>query len=146
MYEYLMEGYGITRFSGVYYGQSSSQIGPVRSARLINYYMGALYDAGLVCSGASDAVRYLLKHEAPFPYLDIDLDDPSNARYSVSIGSDYRTRLRTGTDKLRQWLADWGVEKPASIRGFTFGGCTRRRRAGTSISIAYPNGQAAIPL
>ncbi len=44
VYEYLMEGYGITRFSAIYYGQPSSQIGPVRSARLINYYMGALYD------------------------------------------------------------------------------------------------------
>jgi hypothetical protein len=143
MYEYLMEGYGITRFSGVYYGQPSGQIGPVRSARLINYYMGALYDAGLVCSGASDRVRYMLKHEAPFPYLDIDLDDPSNARYSVSIGSDYRTRLRTATDKLRLWLADWGVEKPASIRGFTFGDAPGGGAPATSINIPYPNGQAS---
>ncbi|MFN2202921.1 MAG: DUF3048 domain-containing protein [Caldilineaceae bacterium] len=143
MYEYLMEGYGITRFSGIYFGGSTSQIGPVRSARLINYYMGALYDAGLVCSGASDQVRYLLKHEAPFPYLDIDLDDPSNARYSVSIGTDYRTRLRTGTEKLRRWLADWGVEKPAAIRGFTFGKAPSGGEPGTSISIPYPNGQAA---
>ncbi len=143
MYEYLMEGYGITRFSGVYYGQPASQIGPVRSARLINYYMGALYDAGLVCSGASDKVRYALKHQAPFPYLDIDLDDPSNARYSDSVGSDYRTRLRTSTDRLRKWLADWGVEKPASIRGFTFGGVPDGGAPATSVNIPYPNGQAA---
>ena len=76
-----MEGYGITRFSAIFYGTEAAQIGPVRSARLINYYMGALYDAGLICSGASDRVRYSLKHDAPFPYMDIDLDDPSNARY-----------------------------------------------------------------
>lgn len=143
MYEYLMEGYGITRFSAIYYGGTSGQIGPVRSARLINYYMGALYDAGLVCSGASDAVRYALKHQAPFPYLDIDLDDPSNTRYSVSIGSDYRTRLRTATDSLRKWLADWGVEKPAAIRGFTFGGVPGGGATATSISIPYPNGQVS---
>ena len=67
MYEYLMEGYGITRYSAIFYGEPSGQIGPVRSARLINYYMGALYDAGLACSGASDQVRYALKHQAPFP-------------------------------------------------------------------------------
>ena len=121
VYEYVMEGYGITRFSALFYGTPSGQIGPVRSARLINYYMGALYDAGLACSGASDQVRYLLKHQAPFPYMDIDLDDPSNSRYSVSIGSDYRTRLRTSADKLSRWLAEWGVDQPASIRGFTFG-------------------------
>ncbi|MCB0080816.1 MAG: DUF3048 domain-containing protein, partial [Caldilineaceae bacterium] len=143
MYEYLMEGYGITRFSGIFYGEDVGQIGPVRSARLINYYMGALYDAGLACSGASDAVRYLLKHEAPFPYMDVDLDDPSNTRYSVSIGSDYRTRLRTSTGQLRQWLADWGVEKAPSIRGFTFGNAPGGGVPATSISIPYPGGSAS---
>lgn len=140
VYEYLMEGYGITRFSAIYYGQSAPQIGPVRSARFINYFMGALYDAGLTCSGASDAVRYALKHQAPFPYMDIDLDDASNVRYSDSIGTDYRTRLRTATDRLRLWLADWGVEQPASIRGFTFGDMPAGGAPATTISIPYPGG------
>lgn len=140
IYEYLMEGYGITRFSALFYGEESSQIGPVRSARLVNYYMGALYDAGLACSGASDQVRYLLKHEAPFPYMDVDLDDPSNNRYSVSIGSDYRTRLRTSTGGLRRWLADWGVEKAPNVRGFTFGGPPGGGVPANGISIPYPSG------
>jgi hypothetical protein len=140
VYEYLMEGYGITRFSAIFYGSDAGQVGPVRSARLINYYMGGLYDAGLVCSGASDPVRYSLKHEAPFPYMDIDLDDASNTRYSVSIGSDYRTRLRTDTSQLHRWLADWGVEKPAALRGFTFGNLPGGGAPATSISIPYPSG------
>ena len=139
MYEYLMEGFGITRYSGVFYGDTVGQIGPVRSARLINYYMGALYNAGLACSGASDQVRFTLKHESPFPYMDIDLDDPSNTRYSVSIGQDYRTRLRTATDQLRRWLAEWGAEEPARLRGFTFGDAGGGSPA-SSISIPYPSG------
>ncbi|MBX3015887.1 MAG: DUF3048 domain-containing protein [Caldilineaceae bacterium] len=138
VYEYLMEGYGITRFSALFYGEESSQIGPIRSARLINYYLGALYDAGLACSGASDQVRYTLKHEAPFPYLDIDLDDPSNARYSASIGSDYRTRLRTSTGGLRRWLGEWGVEKAPNVRGYTFGGVPNGGVPATTIAIPYP--------
>ena len=137
MYEYLMEGLGITRFSGVYYGDEAAQIGPVRSARLINYYLGALYNAGTVASGASNGVRYTLKHEAPFPYLDIDLDDPSQTRYSVSIGGDYRTRMRTSTAGARRWLAEWGVEGPTSVRGFTFGAAPAGSPA-TNISIPYP--------
>lgn len=144
MYEYLMEGYGITRFSGVYYGEESGQIGPMRSARLINYYMGSLYDAGLACSGASDQVRYMLKHQAPFPYLDIDLDDPSNTRYSTNVGTDYRTRLRTSTGQLRTWLADWGVEKPASIRGFTFGERPGGGATATSITVPYPSSSRSV--
>ncbi|MEZ4619486.1 MAG: DUF3048 domain-containing protein [Caldilineaceae bacterium] len=140
LYEYLMEGYGITRFSAIFYGDSATQIGPVRSARLINYYMGALYDAGLVCSGASDQVRYSLKHEAPFPYLDIDLDDPSNSRYSTSIGTDYRTRLRTSTEGAHRWLMDWGSEKTPSLRGFTFGAVAGGGEPAGRIDIPYPRG------
>ena len=143
MYEYLMEGYGITRFSGVFYGDDVAQIGPVRSARLINYYMGALFEAGLACSGASDRVRYTLKEEAPFPYMDIDLDDPSNARYSVSVGSDYRTRLRTSSAGLRRWLADWGVEQPAAVRGFSFGATPEGGVPATTVNIPYPRATAS---
>ncbi|NJN82193.1 MAG: hypothetical protein HC802_07890 [Caldilineaceae bacterium] len=56
----------------------------------------------------------------------------------MSIGSDYRTRLRTGVDKLRRWLADWGVEKPANLRGFTFGATPGGGAPATSIAIPYP--------
>lgn len=143
VYEYLMEGYGITRFSAIFYGEEAGQIGPVRSARLINYYMGALYGAGLICSGASDQVRYSLKHEAPFPYMDIDLDDPSNSRYSVSIGSDYRTRLRTSTAGGRRWLADWGVEQAPNLRGFTFGSLSGGGSPAQAVNIPYPYGSTA---
>lgn len=138
VYEYLMEGFGITRFSAIFYGQDSDAIGPVRSARLVNLYLGALYDAGLACSGASDQVRFALKNDAPFPYLDIDLDDPSNNRYTASVGSDYRTRLRTSTAGLRKWLADWGVEKAPSLRGFTFGSVPAGGAPATSVNIPYP--------
>ena len=121
MYEYFMEGFYITRFSGIFFGETTERIGPVRSARLVNYYLASLYDSPLACSGASDRVRYTLKTEAPFPYLDIDLDDRSNSLYTESVGNDYRTRVRTSTDYLRQWLQDWAAERAATIRGFTFG-------------------------
>jgi hypothetical protein len=121
MYEYFMEGFYITRFSAIYFGQTTETIGPVRSARLVNFYLASLYDSPLACSGASDRVRYILKTGAPFPYLDIDLDDRSNSLYTESVGNDYRTRVRTSTDSLRQWLQDWAEERAANIRGFTFG-------------------------
>lgn len=138
LYDYLMEGFSITRFSAVYYGEGSERIGPVRSARLINYYLGALYDAGLVCSGASDRVRYILKNDAPFPYLDIDLDDPSNSRYTFSLGSDYRTRLQARTSGFRAWLADTGTEKAPILRGFTFGGVPGGGAPAGQVNIPFP--------
>ncbi len=140
MYEFLMEGLSLTRFSAVYYGADSEVIGPVRSARLLNYYLGALYDAGLFCSGASDGVRYQLKNNNTlFPYLDLDLDDPESTRYARSVGNDYRTRLRTSSEMLRLWLADWAVERAPSIQGFTFGGSAAGGASANSIRIPYPS-------
>ena len=140
MYEFLMEGLSLTRFSAVYYGADSEEIGPIRSARLFNYYLGALYDAGLLCSGASDGVRYQLKNNNQlFPYLDLDLDDPESTLYARSIGNDYRTRLRTSSEMLRLWLADWAVERAPSIQGFTFGGPAPGGASANSIRIPYPS-------
>ena len=140
MYEYLMEGFSLTRFSAVFYGSDSEQIGPVRSARLINYFLGALYDAGLFCSGASDDIRYLLKNEnSLFPYLDVDLDDPESTRYSHSVGNDYRTRLRTSSQMLRRWLADWFVERAPSLQGFVFGNPAAGGTSANLIQIPYPS-------
>lgn len=143
MYEYFMEGYSITRFSGVFYGQSPVRIGPVRSARLINYYLGALYNAPLFCSGASDQVRYMLKNQSPFPYLDIDLDDPNNRHFSDSIGTDYRTRLNTSGPYLQSWKKDWEIEEPANIRGFTFGDLPAGGQPATEIAIPYTKATGA---
>ena len=139
MYEYLMEGYSITRFSGIFLAEAVPQIGPVRSARLVNFYMGALYDAPLFCSGASDQVRFILKNEAPFPYLDVDLDDPANNKYTASIGQDYRTRVRTGTEGLRRWLVDWVEDRAGQIRGFTFGSVPAGGLPAETLVIPYPN-------
>lgn len=137
MYEYIMEGYSITRFSGIFFGTPPAQIGPIRSARLVNYYMGALYNAPLMCSGASDDVRYLLKNFAPFAYLDIDLDDPSNRLYTDNVGNDYRTRLRVGATGLKNWLANWDIA-PAGLRGFTFGDAPGSGEPAAAIHIDYP--------
>ena len=140
MYEYLMEGFSLTRYSAIFYGADSEQIGPVRSARLVNYYLGALYDAGLVCSGASDGIRYQLKNNNPlFPYLDMDLDDPESTRYSLSVGNDYRTRLRTSSEMVRLWLTDWFVARAPSLQGFTFGGPAAGGVSANSIQIPYPS-------
>ena len=128
MYEFLMEGFSLTRFSGVFYGADSEEIGPVRSARLINYYMGALFDAGVYCSGASDGVRYQLKNNnSLFPYLDLDLDDPESTRYARSVGNDYRTRLRTSSEMLRLLAGRLGRRAGAVAAGLYLWQPGRRR-------------------
>lgn len=142
VYEYIVDGFTMTRITAMYQSRSASRVGPVRSARLPNIWMTYMYDGVLACSGGSDEVRYLLKNEVGFPYLDADVDDPSNSVYFQSIGNDYRTRLQTSTDGVRRWLADQGLTKEWSRPGFEFSPEPPPGAAGTAtvIRIPYPGG------
>jgi hypothetical protein len=138
VYEYVMEGLAVTRYTAVFLGRESERIGPVRSARLINLYLTPQYGGALAASGAGDDVRWWLKNKMPAPYLDIDLDDPGNNVYSFSLGSDYRTRMQTSTAKLRQWLTDWGVDQDPQLSGFAFSETAPAGAPAGSANIDYP--------
>jgi len=138
VYEFIMEGRAVTRFTAVFLAGESEQIGPVRSARLINFYLTPQYGGALVASGAGQDVRWWLKHKMAAPYLDIDLDDPGNNVYSYSLGTDYRTRMQTSTDRLRRWLTDWDVESAPKLPGFLFSDTTPSGASGQSVTIDFP--------
>lgn len=144
VYEYIVDGFTITRLTAMYQSQDAARVGPVRSARMPNVWMTYMYDGVLACSGGSDEVRYLLKNEVGFPYLDADIDDPSNNRYFQSIGTDYRTRMQASTDGVRRWLADNGLTKDWSRPGFQFSETPPPNAAGVAsdIQIPYPGGNS----
>lgn len=83
IFEHITEA-GITRFTMIVYGKNAPDVGPIRSARLIDLELPAMYDSALIYSGSSDGVRQRL------------------------LGSDFRPRIifpvepgyyRTGADK-----------------------------------------------
>ena len=55
VYEHTTEGY-ITRFTAIFYGHTPERVGPIRSARLIDIELPAMYDAALFYSGSSTGV------------------------------------------------------------------------------------------
>ncbi|MDX1413894.1 MAG: DUF3048 domain-containing protein [Candidatus Promineifilaceae bacterium] len=55
VFEHPTEG-AITRFTAIIYSRTPAKIGPIRSARLIDVEIPAMYDAGLAYSGASIGV------------------------------------------------------------------------------------------
>ena len=59
VFEHLAEG--VTRFSALFHSQTPEQVGPVRSARLIDTYLAEMYDAALCFSGASIGVSERLE-------------------------------------------------------------------------------------
>lgn len=142
VYEYIVDGFTVTRLTALFQSQSVERVGPVRSARMPNIWMTYMYDGALACSGGSDEIRYLLKNEVGFPYLDADIDDPSNNVYFFSLGSDYRTRMQTSTEGVRRWLDDTGKDKEWSRPGFDFSDTPPGNEAGTAtaIRIPYPGG------
>lgn len=144
VYEYIVDGFTGTRLTALYQSQAVERVGPVRSARYPNIWMTYMYDGVLACSGGSDQIRYLLKNEVGFPYLDADIDDPSNNRYIFSIGSDYRTRMQIGTDGVRRWLSDNQLQKEWFRPGFPFSQDPPAHSAGQAsvITIAYPGGNS----
>ncbi len=144
VYEYIVDGFIMTRITAMYQSHAASRIGPVRSARMPNIWMTYMYDGALACSGGSDEIRYMLRKEVGFPYLDADLDDPSNTVYFQNLGTDYRTRLQMSTDGMRRWLADKGLGKEWNRPGFDFSDATPGGAAGsaTVITINYPGGNS----
>jgi hypothetical protein len=55
VFEHVTEG-PITRFAAIFYSQAPPDIGPIRSARLLDAEIPAMYDAALVFSGAHPEV------------------------------------------------------------------------------------------
>lgn len=146
VYEYIVDGFSLTRLTAMYQSQDAQRVGPVRSARYPNIWMVQMYGGALACSGGSDQIRYLLKNEVGFPYLDADIDDPSNNRYFTNLGTDYRTRLQARTDGVRQWLADQGIKTDWNLPGFAFNPQAPAGAAGpgTTIKISYPGGNDVV--
>lgn len=105
-YEYIVDGFHLTRLTTLYQSIPAREIGPVRSARWPNIHTTYMFDGILACSGGSDGIRYLLKNEVGFPYLDADSEDPESVTYFYSVGDNYRTRLRTSIDRVRRWMTD----------------------------------------
>ncbi len=145
VYEYIMEGGAVTRFSLVFLANESERIGPMRSGRLVNFYLTPQYGGALAVSGAQGQVNWFLTFKMGAPYLNIDLDDPSNLKYSFSIWGlnpdptrEYETRLWTSTGKLRRWLADKKAEQDPQLRGFPFSEQAPSGALGKSVAVPFP--------
>ncbi len=59
LYEHVTEGH-LTRFTAIFYGTAPETIGPIRSARLIDLELPAMYDAALCFSGAGTGIYHEL--------------------------------------------------------------------------------------
>lgn len=113
VFEHTAEG-NITRFTLILYGNDVAQVGPIRSARLIDVELPAIYDAALAFSGASVGVNQRL-NASDFASRIIRSNDPGYFR----TGEDkpFEHTLYGRPDIFRQGLEAAGLNTLPSFNG-----------------------------
>ena len=113
VFEHTAEG-NITRFTLIVYGQDVDQVGPIRSARLIDVELPAMYDAALAFSGASVGVNQRL-NASDFASHIIRSADPGYFR----TGEDkpFEHTLYGRPDIFRQGLEALGLNTAPNFNG-----------------------------
>ena len=134
VYEEIMDGWTVTRFTALYLDQNVERMRPVRSARLSSLAIVPQYEAALVHSGASDHIRWLIS-QASF----VDLDEYFHPEpYSIMEGYDWRGRMYTSVERIHEYLVQNGLEHETLIEGYTFDPLLPEGQEATAVHIPYP--------
>jgi hypothetical protein len=123
IFEHYNEGWFATRWTGVYLGKDPQRVGPVRSGRLIDLEIPAIYKAVLACSGFSNGVLAIVK--------DFDIYPDWVASPSVGVGAPvfYRDYTRdvalehtmySSPALVREWAAERNVGGRQELEGMLF--------------------------
>jgi len=123
IFEHYNEGWFATRWTAIYLGKDPERVGPVRSGRLIDLELPAIYKSVLACSGFSNGVLALVQ--------DSDLYPDRVASPSVGVGEPvfYRDFSRdvplehtmySSPVLVRNWAAARGVTGTQELKGMLF--------------------------
>ncbi|MGC9521789.1 MAG: DUF3048 domain-containing protein [Anaerolineae bacterium] len=115
VFEHFAEG-GITRFTAVFYGQEPETVGSVRSGRLIDLEVPAMYHALFGYSGSSAGVKNRIRNSDLFPdYIaapDFGVGTPYFYRVPQA-GKAFEHTLFTNPEVLRDLAEERGInERP----------------------------------
>jgi len=133
VFEELMEGYSVTRFTALYLAADAERIRPIRSARLSSLQIVPMFDAVLVHSGASDPIRWLISQE---DFTDLDqffYPEP----YGILAGYDWRGRMYTSVEAVHAFLDKNGWEAKPAITPLPFDASVPEGSPARSVSIPY---------
>lgn len=135
VYEEVMDGWGVTRYTAIFWSQDAPMVRPVRSARLLSIDLAQQFQGALAHSGASDPIRLRISR-SPI----IDLDEFFNPTPYTYGPGDWRTRLYTSLPRLRSYLRAKGLDQPVGLEGWSFSEGTPGGTPASTITIPYPNG------
>jgi hypothetical protein len=125
IYEHYNEGWFASRWTAIYLGQDPERVGPVRSGRIIDLEIPAIYKAVFACSGFSNGVIALFKASDLYPDWVVSESLPA----TLSPSPFYRDHSRdvplehtmyTDPDRIRAWAAEHDVSGRQDLQGMVF--------------------------
>lgn len=133
--EEVMDAWWITRLAAVFLQEEPAQVGPVRSARPANIEMLPAFDGVFVYSGASVGVMQLLAQQS----FDLIHEGREGDLFYRSATRSSPHNLFTSIAAIRQRLAVRGIERPVTLRGWTFSAEAPVGEAAQRVEIPYPS-------
>ena len=136
VWEHYAEG-GTTRFTAIFLSQSPERIGNVRSARLIDTYLGQAYQAMLVASGSSTGTLDRLKKTDFFNRVIAEATGYGGCPVLCREvpASQTTDKLFTSAPAVWNLATSLGVNGPQDLSGFAFD--PQAPAGGTPISTAH---------
>lgn len=118
VFEYYI-GFGLNRFAAFYLGRDASQVGPIRSGRLVDAQLAELYQSILVYGNADPTIDEVIVGEIGARAL-AERDLPTPPRYR--IGPVAETNLFTNTAEVSDYVDQQGLvsNDRRDLRGMVF--------------------------
>lgn len=125
IYEHYNEGWFATRWTAVYLGKDPERTGPIRSGRLIDLEIPAMYNAVFACSGFSNGVLALFRDSDLYPDWVVsdslpETIDPRPFFRDRSRDVPLEHTMYTSPALVREWAAARGVEGRQELQGMVF--------------------------
>ncbi len=122
VFEHYAEG-GVTRFTAVFLGQDVDKVGSIRSGRLIDLEIPAMYKAVFAYSGSSAGVKDRIRNSDFFPDRvvspDFGVGEPVFRRVPQE-GKAFEHTLFTSTSALWDLITERGLNSRQELQGLAF--------------------------
>ena len=125
IYEHYNEGWFATRWTAVYLGDSPERVGPMRSGRIIDLEIPAMYKAVFANSGFSNGVVALFRNSDLYPDWVVSDSLPETIQprpfyrdYSRNVPLEHT--MYTSPALVREWANTRGIEGRQDLEGMIF--------------------------
>ena len=145
IFEHYNEGWFATRWTAVFLGESPERVGPIRSGRIIDLEIPAMYKAVFANSGFSNGVVRLFRNSDLYP----DWVVSDSLGETVQPRPFYRDHSRnvplehtmyTSPALVREWAAERGIEGRQGLENLTF-----TEKPGSDLEATGPAVEVEIP-